>query len=104
MEGLEGKLFEIIVNVGSAKSYFIEAIAKAKTGDIDGAFELIAEGDKAYIEGHKVHAELIQQEASGEKIEMSMILMHAEDQLMNADGFKIIAKEFIDLYKLVLDK
>ena len=28
-----------------------------------------------------------------------VILMHAEDQLMSAEGFKIIANEFIDIYK-----
>lgn len=104
MEGLEGKFFEIIVNVGSAKSFYIEAIAKAKTGDIEGALELMAEGQSAFLEGHKVHSELVQMEASGEKIEMSLMLMHAEDQLMNADGFKIVAQEFIDLYKLILSK
>jgi PTS system cellobiose-specific IIA component len=42
---------------------------------------------------------LIQNEASGKKNEMSLLLVHAEDQLMSAEGFKILALEFIEIYK-----
>ena len=30
-----------------------------------------------------------------------MILMHAEDQLMSAEAFRILADEFIALYKKI---
>lgn len=30
-----------------------------------------------------------------------MILMHAEDQLMSAEAFRILADEFIELYKKI---
>jgi Phosphotransferase system cellobiose-specific component IIA len=52
-----------------------------------------------FDEGHDAHAQLIQQEAAGEKTELSIILMHAEDQLMSAEGFSIIAEEFIQVCK-----
>ncbi len=28
-----------------------------------------------------------------------ILILHAEDQLMSAEGFKIVALEFIDVYK-----
>ena len=33
-----------------------------------------------------------------------MLLMHAEDQLMSAEGFRILADEFIALYKRIDEK
>ena len=85
--------------VGSARSNYIEAIQKAKEGDFTGAEALIKEGAEFFQEGHHAHADLIQKEAGGEKTEISLLLMHAEDQLMSAEAFGILATEFVDLYR-----
>jgi len=99
MEGNELISFQIISAVGTARSMYMEAIAEAKAGNFENADNLMAEGGQAFLEGHKAHASLIQKEASGEKIDFSLILMHAEDQLMSAETFKIIASEIIEIYK-----
>jgi len=100
MEGLELTAFQIISAVGAARSSYIEAIQKAKEGDFDGAAQLIKEGDEMFIEGHHAHAGLLKIESeNGQGSAVSLIIMHAEDQLMSAEGFKTIALEFIDLYK-----
>ena len=41
----------------------------------------------------------IQQEASGDKVEFSLIIMHAEDQMMSAETIKVLAEEMIQMYK-----
>ncbi len=51
------------------------------------------------MEGHRCHADLIAREASGELQASGLILMHAEDQMMSAESFRIIAEEFIAVYK-----
>lgn len=99
MEEMEMSCFKLISAVGSARSSYIEAIHAAKVGNYEKASQLIEEGDSSFMEGHKVHMQLIQNEASGSKNEMSLLLVHAEDQLMSAEGFKILALEFIDIYK-----
>ncbi|OCN04549.1 PTS cellobiose transporter subunit IIA [Erysipelotrichaceae bacterium MTC7] len=99
MEGLELTCFNIIANVGGARSLFIEAIQHAKAGDFDKAQEAITEGEACFTEGHHAHAKLIQQEANGEFEKVTLLLLHAEDQLMSAEAFKILALEFIDVYK-----
>ena len=99
MESLELISFQIISTVGMAKSYYIEAIQHAKAYDFEEAEKAIEEGNKVFIEGHQAHAKLLQQEASGEEVKVSLLLMHAEDQFMAADSFKILASEFVDLYK-----
>lgn len=99
MNDLELKSFEIISNVGSARSYYIEAIGYAKKYDFENAEKSMRNGIDAFNAGHSAHAQLVSMEASGEGVPFSLILMHAEDQLMSAEAFKIIATEFIDLYK-----
>lgn len=99
MEGLELLCFEIISSVGTARSCFIEAIQAAKTGDFNKVEELMQEGKKMLREGHGKHATLIQNEAAGEKTEMSLILVHSEDQMMSAEVLEIMAREIIELYK-----
>ncbi len=100
MEGLELTAFQIISAVGTARSSYIEAIQKAKARDFEGAEALIKEGDEMFVEGHNAHAGLLQQEAEGGPgSTLSLLILHAEDQLMSAEGFKTIALEFIDVYK-----
>lgn len=89
--------FRIIAAVGSARSSYIEAIHAAKDGDFDRAETLMREGGEFFLEGHDAHTEMVQQEAAGNPIAMSLMLTHAEDQLMSAESFKIIAEELIDL-------
>lgn len=103
MKDLELKSFEIISNVGTARSCYIEAISYAKKFDFEMADKLMKDGIEAFNSGHNAHAELIQMEANKEEIPFSLILMHAEDQLMSAEGFKIIANEFIDVYRKMKD-
>lgn len=99
MQSTELISFQIISAVGTARSMYIEAIQEAKKGNFQKAQELIDEGEKIFNEGHHCHGELIQQEASGNKTEFELLLMHAEDQLMVADAFKTISEEFIEVYK-----
>ncbi len=101
MEGIELLCFEIICNVGDARSSFIQAISEAKAGNYEAAEKLVAAGEVAFEKGHEVHGRLIQQSAAGEDISFSLLLVHAEDQLMSAEAFKILCGEFIDLYKRV---
>ena len=45
------------------------------------------------------HRKLVQQEAQGDKVWMSLLLSHAEDLLMSADIMSELAKEFQGLYE-----
>ncbi len=102
MESLEMMCFQIISSVGAARSTYIEAIQKAKSGDFEGAEACIKNGQEEFLKGHKAHLELTQKEAKGEQVGGSLILIHAEDQLMSAEGFKIIAEEMIEAYKRIV--
>ena len=76
-EKFELACFQIITYVGTARTHFINAIHCAKEGKYDEAGEI----SNGY-----------------------MLLMHAEDQLMSAESFRILADEFIALYKRIDEK
>ena len=103
MEGLELIAFEIISNVGMAKSLAIEALRVVRSGNYAEGEERLSEAAKYLTEGHHAHTSLIQKEAAGEKTEFSLMLMHAEDQMMSAETLKIMADEMIQLYQNLAD-
>ena len=98
-EAFETACFGIITYVGTARSCFINAVQCAKEGEFEKAKEQIKQGDQAFTEGHHIHADLLAQDARGELNEAGLILMHAEDKLMSAETFRIMAEEFIDVYQ-----
>lgn len=95
---LEMIIIQIITHSGDAKSLLFEAIQLAKTGDLKGAEEKIVKAEEHLSLAHKEQTTLIQTEAQGKPIEVSLLLVHAQDHLMNAIMFKDLAKEFVELY------
>jgi PTS system cellobiose-specific IIA component len=99
MQGLEIISFQIITYVGTARDKYLEAISQAKKGNFERADELLKEGEQQFVKGHKAHTELIQQDVVHGTVVMNLLLTHAQDQLMSAEAFKIIATEFIEVYR-----
>ena len=91
--------FQLIANSGAAKSSFVEAIQFAKKGKLKEAKEKVEEAESAFVEAHKIHSELIQKEAGGEKTEFSLLFMHAEDQMASTEIVQLLAQELIELYR-----
>lgn len=104
MDGIELIAFEIISNVGMAKSLAVEALRDVREGNYDIAEEKMKEASDFLVKGHHAHTSLIQQEASGEKVEFSLIIMHAEDQMMAAETIKSMAEEMIAMFKQLNNK
>ena len=102
-EELELACFQIITHVGTARSNFIGAVKLAKEGKFQEAEEMMSAGDEEFAEGHHAHMDMLTKEANGELGETGVLLVHAEDQLMSAETFKIMSEELIDIYKR-LDK
>ena len=93
LEKMQAIAFQMIATVGTAKSMYIEALQLAKNGQFDEAQELYVSADEIYSEAHTLHFELVQKEANGEQLPFSLMLMHAEDQMLNAETVKIFGVE-----------
>lgn len=96
---LEQIVFKIISSAGDARSSCFDALRYAKSGDFEKADACIAKADEELIEAHNIQMSMIQKEASGKKQEVTLLLMHAEDHLMNAILAKDLIEEMIQLYK-----
>ncbi|MCK9444450.1 MAG: PTS lactose/cellobiose transporter subunit IIA [Tissierellaceae bacterium] len=95
----------IIINIinysGEARSFCMEAIRYAKAGEFSEAKKAIEEANDKLSEAHKSQTLLIQGEARGEESQISLLLIHAQDHLMNAITIRDMANEFMDLYQIV---
>ena len=91
--------FMMIANVGTAKSMYIEGLQLVKKGEFEEAEKLIKEGEEIFSEAHKLHFEFVQKESQGEDLPFSLLLMHAEDQMMNTETVKILVDELIEIHK-----
>ena len=83
--------FGLILNAGNAKSKSLMAIEAAREFDFEEAYSL----------AHQTQTDLIQGEARGEKSDINIILIHAQDHLTTAMIMIDQAKEFIHVYELL---
>ncbi|MCF0106071.1 MAG: PTS lactose/cellobiose transporter subunit IIA [Holdemanella sp.] len=94
------KIMEMISCGGMARSMYIQAIEKAKEGNFEEAAKLIEQGGEAFEGAHKAHAGMLAESASDvDNTTVSLFLVHAEDQMMCAETFRVVAEQFIDVYK-----
>lgn len=96
--------FEIIGYAGNAKGIAFEAIQKAKEGKFEEARQTLEESKAEVNRAHRAQTELIQQEACGDKVEMNVVLVHAQDHLMNTMNYQMLAEEIIYLHERLQDK
>ncbi|WP_026478684.1 PTS lactose/cellobiose transporter subunit IIA [Alkaliphilus transvaalensis] len=97
----EVTIFTIITYSGEARSSSMEAIQHAKRGSFSKAEKCINDAIEKLALAHEAQTTLIHTEAQGQKVEVSLLMVHAQDHLMNAITIKDLASEFVDLYKNV---
>ena len=99
MEGIELLNFQIISNVGDAKSSLFEALKAAREERFEDAEKHVQDAEDSLGKAHEIHVELLQQETQGEPINVSLLLMHAEDQMMTTEMLRDITDEMILMHK-----
>lgn len=77
----------------------MEAVQLAKLGRLQEAKALWREAGEDLAQAHEIQTELIQNEAAGHNREITLLMVHAQDHLMNAMTVRDLAQEFIDLYE-----
>ena len=103
LERLSQDAMGIIAYSGVAKSKYVESIRFAKKFDFKNASQCISEGDDVLTTAHENHMILLQREAVEQTPQVSMLILHAEDQFMSCETAKLLALEMIDLYKSIQD-
>jgi cellobiose PTS system EIIA component len=96
---LEEISFHIILHAGNARSSAMEALQAAKKKQFDAAGEKMAEAAKEVHQAHHYQTQLLQKEASGDTQNPTILLIHAQDHLMNAITVKELAQEIIEIHQ-----
>lgn len=94
----------LIMNGGNAKGSAFEAIKAAKKGDFDEAEAKLKESDKFLSEAHNSQSGMLTKEANGDHVPVSLLMVHAQDHIMNAITFRDLAGEMVDMYKKIYEK
>lgn len=97
-------IMELIMYGGDAKSNAMEAIQAAKVGDFELAKEKISAAEASLVKAHHSQTEMLTQEAQGNHIKVSLLMVHGQDHLMTSMAFTDLAKEVIDVYKRLNEK
>ncbi len=101
----ETQIMELIVNSGDARGKALEAVSMAEEGRFDAAKEQMAVCTVSLNKAHNIQTELIQAELNGEeKVQTTLLMVHAQDHLMNAITVKEMAEKMIDLTRLIYEK
>ncbi|GIM30211.1 PTS mannose transporter subunit IIA [Clostridium polyendosporum] len=98
---LEEIVMNIIIHSGEAKAFAYEALSKAKDGEFDEVEVLMEKANDAIGKAHDIQTSLLQKEASGDKTEVSILFVHAQDHLMTSMSEKNLISEIIELTKIV---
>ena len=96
---MEQIIMDLVVNGGMARSLAIEAIRNARQGNFEEADKLMKESAETLSKAHEVQTELITKEAGGEHMEVQLLMVHAQDHVMNAMTVYDLAVEIIELLK-----
>ena len=101
MEQLEMAIMNIIINAGDCKNHAYMALGMVNEGKYEDAEKEMRLANDAWAKAHDSQTEMIQKEASGDKIELSLLFVHAQDHLMTAISEKNLIEQIIELRKVV---
>lgn len=99
VEKISQVAMEIITYAGLAKSCYMEALMLCKHGEYQASKEKLCQGDESFSQAHSSHLQTLSDEMSTQDPQITLLLTHAEDQLMGAETIKILVQENIDIYK-----
>lgn len=96
---LEFTIMQLITYAGDARSLAIQAIQVARKGNFEEAAKLINECQERMVEAHTFQTNLIFSETNGIPVPISLLMVHAQDHVMNAMTVKDMAIEMIAMMK-----
>ncbi|MFW2489157.1 PTS lactose/cellobiose transporter subunit IIA [Clostridium chromiireducens] len=101
MDQLEMAIMNIIINAGDCKNHAYMALGMVNEGKYEEAEEEMQLANDALAKAHDSQTEMLQKEAAGEKVELSILFVHAQDHLMTSITEKNLIEQIIELRKVV---
>ena len=93
--------FQLILAAGNSKSNSMLAIQAAREFHFEAAVQYLEKAQQELVCAHQTQTNMIQAEARGEKRELNIMMVHAQDHLMMAIMSYDNAKEWLEIYKMI---
>jgi len=90
---------ELILHAGNGRAEAFAALTAAKAGDFAGAATRLQTAEQELGAAHTTQTRLLAGEAQGVGMTPSLLLVHAQDQLMTAIAEREIIAELVTLYQ-----
>lgn len=99
LDEYEQIIFNVISNAGGARSDALNAMTLARKGQLAEAEKKLADARKSISKAHQIQTDLLQKEVNGVHTPVTLIMVHAQDHLMNAITVIDLVTEFIAYIK-----
>lgn len=99
-EQYEEWVMSLIVQAGQCRSMLMNAMREARQGNFANSEELIQGAKLTLKEAHHIQTQLIEFDEGEGKLPVHIVMVHAQDHLMNAVLLMDMAEEIIDLRKV----
>lgn len=93
--------FNIIVHAGESRSLSSEAMDMAEQYRFDKAEELLKKANDEFLVCHEIQTDMLVKESNGEKSDVNIILIHAQDHLTMATMAMDSARRWIRINKRI---
>lgn len=103
-EQIQSVAFQIILHSGNARTNIHEALELMKESEFDEAEKKLKEANEELLRAHRSQTDLLQRYAAGESVQTDIIMVHAQDHLMNTMTLKEIALEMLHLHQKIDNK
>ncbi|MCL2899576.1 PTS lactose/cellobiose transporter subunit IIA [Brenneria tiliae] len=96
---IETRMIELIVQSGEARSCAMEALRSSRKREWEQVDQLLKMAATAVRKAQSIQTEFISGNGNKEKINLDLIIIHAQDHLMNAILCRELTEEIIALRK-----
>ncbi|WP_238858777.1 MULTISPECIES: PTS lactose/cellobiose transporter subunit IIA [unclassified Clostridium] len=101
MEELELAIMNIIINAGDCKNHAYMALNNVNEGNYKEAEKEMQLANDALAKAHEGQTMFLHKEANGEKVDISVLFVHAQDHLMTAITEKNLIEQIMELRKII---
>ena len=95
---------EVILHAGDARNYIRQVGTKLTTRDFEGVEELLKKANEELIQAHKAQTSVLQEEASGNNVQVTVLFSHAQDTLMTIESENYLITTLYQCLKNMGDK
>jgi len=90
--------FEIVAYSGDARSELLKLLRELREGKSANLERTLQDVDTNLNLAHQAQTKMLQQEASGENLDLGFIFIHGQDHLMTTLLLREVIQDFVALY------